>query len=133
MSDDRYTVQHSAEESRYILVDRGEDGTQSKEIGQEANAEVTVDGVASRVMYHTEVSPDYGGQGLASVLVQAAVDPAIGEGFAIAPVCRETVCSEVDRQARAVRRARGGTNRAAPTGRARTPAVVAGFASIQWW
>jgi predicted GNAT family acetyltransferase len=87
MSDDRYTVQHSAEESRYILVDRGEDGTQSKEIGQEAYAEVTVDGVASRVMYHTEVSPDYGGQGLASVLVQAAVDHAIGEDFAIAPVC----------------------------------------------
>lgn len=40
-----------------------------------------------RVFYHTEIDPAYGGRGLATILVEQALDEARGEGKRIVPVC----------------------------------------------
>lgn len=85
MATERFDVQHHPDESRYVLVDHGEDGSQNTEIGVEQY--VDMDGAAERVFFHTLVSEDYSGQGLASLLVRAAVDDAIASGRAIVPVC----------------------------------------------
>ena len=45
------------------------------------------DGSAERVFYHTEVGPDFGGRGLATILVQEALDDSIAAGKLIVPVC----------------------------------------------
>lgn len=58
------------------------------EIGEEAYVDVTDGGGrVERVFYHTGVSEDYAGQGLASTLVRAAVDDAIVDGAKVVPVC----------------------------------------------
>ncbi len=75
------------DESRYVLVDRGEGGAASQVIGEESYAEVTGAAGTERIFYHTAVSPDYSGQGLASVLVRAAVDHTISLGHSVVPVC----------------------------------------------
>lgn len=60
--------------------------------------EITVDGTVagfaqfvdhdgSRVFYHTEVFPEFGGQGLAGVLVKQALEATRDEGMRIVPVC----------------------------------------------
>lgn len=40
-----------------------------------------------RVFYHTEIDPAYGGRGLATILVEQALDEARAEGKRIVPVC----------------------------------------------
>jgi predicted GNAT family acetyltransferase len=40
-----------------------------------------------RVFYHTEIDPDFGGRGLATILVKEALDAARGDGKRIVPVC----------------------------------------------
>jgi uncharacterized protein len=40
-----------------------------------------------RVFYHTEIDPDYGGRGLATILVKEALDAARDNGKRIVPVC----------------------------------------------
>ena len=40
-----------------------------------------------RVFYHTEIDPDFGGRGLATILVKEALDAARGDGQRIVPVC----------------------------------------------
>lgn len=87
MTQNRYTVEDRPEEFRYVLLDRGEDGSLAVEAGEEWYADVDVDGALQRVLVHTGVSEEYGGQGLASVLVRAAVDDAIARGAAVVPVC----------------------------------------------
>lgn len=79
MPDERFQVRHEPGRSRYALVDTGHDAV----IGEE----VYVDVAGQRVFYHTVVAEEYGGQGLASVLVRAAVEDAIAAGFAVVPVC----------------------------------------------
>lgn len=83
MTDERFTVQDLPAESRYVLIDRGEDGTDSKEIGEESYVDVGDE----RVLFHTGVSEDYAGQGLASKLVRAVVDDVVAAGRSIVPVC----------------------------------------------
>jgi len=83
MTDDRFTVRDLPAESRYVLIDRGEDGTRSKEIGEESYVDVGDE----RVLFHTGVSEEYGGQGLASRLVRAVVDDVVAAGKRIVPVC----------------------------------------------
>ncbi|WP_336645354.1 GNAT family N-acetyltransferase [Microbacterium sp. USHLN186] len=83
MSAERFVVRDVPEESRYVLLDRGEDGRQSAEIGEESYVDVGDD----RVLHHTEVSEEYGGQGLASTLVRAVVDDAVASGRSIVAVC----------------------------------------------
>lgn len=84
---ERFEVEHRAEESRYVLVDRGEDGTGAAEAGEESYVDVATATGIERVMFHTGVSGEYGGQGLAAVLVRAAVDDTIALGHHIVPVC----------------------------------------------
>ena len=52
------------------------------------------DGVASCVMTitHTDVPADVGGRGIASVLVQAAMDAARKQGWKVMPAC---ACADV--------------------------------------
>jgi uncharacterized protein len=40
-----------------------------------------------RVFYHTEIDPAYGGRGLATILIEEALNEARGEGKRIVPVC----------------------------------------------
>ena len=40
-----------------------------------------------RVFYHTEIDPAYGGRGLATILVEAALNAARDAGKRIVPVC----------------------------------------------
>ncbi|MDP9696910.1 UNVERIFIED_ORG: putative GNAT family acetyltransferase [Arthrobacter globiformis] len=40
-----------------------------------------------RIFYHTTVSEDYAGQGLAARLVQDALDDTLAAGIAVVPVC----------------------------------------------
>jgi len=87
MTEERFQVRHEAERSRYALVDRGASGGEDTVIGQEAYVDVASGGAVQRVLYHTEVSEDYAGQGLASKLVRAVLDDVIASGLAIVPVC----------------------------------------------
>lgn len=86
MSQEQFEVQHQPDQSRYALIDQnGASGPIS--IGEEAYVDIAEAEPHERVFYHTEVSEDYSGQGLASVLVRQAVDQAITAGFRIVPVC----------------------------------------------
>ncbi|WP_156686278.1 GNAT family N-acetyltransferase [Mycobacterium sp. Marseille-P9652] len=44
-----------------------------------------------RVFYHTEIDPSYGGRGLATILIEEALNEARGEGKRIVPVCSMVV------------------------------------------
>lgn len=46
-----------------------------------------VDRGDQRIFHHTEVDPAYGGRGLATILVEQALDEARREGKRIVPVC----------------------------------------------
>lgn len=56
-------------------------------IGEEAYVDVEDGGSIQRVLYHTDVSSEYGGQGLASFLVGQVVHDVVAAGSAIVPVC----------------------------------------------
>lgn len=47
----------------------------------------SVEGVRQRIFPHTEVSEEFGGHGLASTLVRAALDASIAQGYRIVAVC----------------------------------------------
>ncbi|MFD7155626.1 GNAT family N-acetyltransferase [Kribbella sp. NPDC059898] len=79
MTDQRFEVQNRPEESRYVLIDT--------ESGEVIGEEDYVDVEKQRVLFHTGVSDDYSGQGLASQLVRAVVDDVIAQGYSIVPVC----------------------------------------------
>lgn len=89
MSDmnDQFVVQPSPKEHTYLLLDTElPEGDQV--IGKEEYVDVPgEEGPGDRVLFHTEVSEDYGGKGLASQLVQFAVEDAIARGFSVVPVC----------------------------------------------
>lgn len=86
MNQDRFAVEHRPEESRYVLLDRtAEPATQ--EIGEESYVDVEATSGTQRVLFHTGVSDEYGGQGLASRLVQEVVDDVVAGGRSIVPVC----------------------------------------------
>lgn len=40
-----------------------------------------------RVFYHTEIDPEFGGRGLATILVEEALDATRADGKRIVPVC----------------------------------------------
>ncbi|MDT5260072.1 MAG: uncharacterized protein QOD10_5152 [Mycobacterium sp.] len=44
-----------------------------------------------RVFYHTEIDPAYGGRGLATILVEQALNAARDEGKRVVPVCSMVV------------------------------------------
>lgn len=67
----------TAEEGRYTIAVEG------KTVGLAEFA----DHGDQRVFYHTEVDPAYGGRGLASILVDEALNAARVEGKRVVPVC----------------------------------------------
>lgn len=81
MTDQQFTVQHQPESSRYVLLDG------DSVIGEETYVDIERDGTIQRVLYHTGVSEEYGGRGLASQLVQFVVDDLVEAGHTIVPVC----------------------------------------------
>jgi uncharacterized protein len=44
-----------------------------------------------RVFYHTEIDPSYGGRGLATILVEEALNAARADGMRVVPVCSMVV------------------------------------------
>ena len=71
------TTTERPDEQRYVLLD---DGT---EIGEEAYVDVNDE----RVLFHTVVSPDYAGQGLASTMVTSVMDDIVARGMKAVAVC----------------------------------------------
>ncbi|MGD1172618.1 GNAT family N-acetyltransferase [Mycobacterium seoulense] len=65
------------EEGRYTIAVEG------KQVGLADFA----DRGDQRVFYHTEIDPAYGGRGLATILVEEALNEARSEGKRIVPVC----------------------------------------------
>lgn len=83
---ERFEVRPLGGESRYVLLDH-ELEPDGREIGEEAYVDVEADGITQRVLFHTAVSPDYAGQGLASVLVKAVIEDIVARGYRLVPVC----------------------------------------------
>jgi predicted GNAT family acetyltransferase len=71
----------TAEEGRYTIAVGG------KTVGLADFA----DRDDQRVFYHTEIDPAYGGRGLATVLVEQALNAARDEGKRVVPVCSMVV------------------------------------------
>lgn len=87
MNDDRFDVEHRNEEFRFVLVDTApSEGEAPVDIGLVEYLQIDGDDPV-RIFAHTEVSGEYGGMGLASVLVRAAVEQSAAEGFGVVPVC----------------------------------------------
>ena len=85
MTDERFTVQERPEESRYVLLDR--EAADDRVVGEESYVDVETAKGVQRVLFHTGVVEDYGGRGLASLLVAEAVGDAVARGLAVVPVC----------------------------------------------
>lgn len=83
----RFEIQHRPDRSRYVLLDRGDDGEEDRAIGEELYKDIARDAERERIFYHTEVDPAYAGQGLAGKLVHRVVDDAVAAGYLIVPVC----------------------------------------------
>ena len=72
------------DERHAYVITLSEDGT---EAGRAFFLDRDHDGVAERVFFHTEVDEEFGGRGLATLLVKQAVDATRDEGKLIVPVC----------------------------------------------
>lgn len=81
MSDEQFSVHFMDHPSRYELRDG------DKAIGEARFKDVEVDGQAQRIFYHTEVSEDYSGQGLAGRLASYALRRTEAENRVVVPVC----------------------------------------------
>ncbi|BCW71085.1 GNAT family N-acetyltransferase [Arthrobacter sp. NicSoilB8] len=73
------TIRNNPDRSRFEVLDA------DAVIGQAAY----VDDVGSdqRIFYHTVISEEYGGRGLAGVLAAQALDETVAAGLLIVPVC----------------------------------------------
>lgn len=78
------TPEHRGSELRFVLVDQAHDAAV---IGEVTYVDLMRDEATHRILYHTEVSPEYGGQGLAATLVEHAVTASIADGFKLVAVC----------------------------------------------
>jgi len=84
MSEERFTVVELVDEYRFVMHDSEAPGV---EVGEESYVDVEGAAGRERVFFHTGVSPDYGGLGLASQLVRFVLDDAVTKGLRIVPVC----------------------------------------------
>ena len=77
------TIRNNADRSRYEMLDAG------VVIGQAAYVDDVAADQASgqRIFYHTVISEEYGGRGLAGKLAAQALDETVAAGLAIVPVC----------------------------------------------
>ncbi|WP_020500550.1 GNAT family N-acetyltransferase [Sciscionella marina] len=87
MTENRFEVRERPEESRYVLIDLDAAGPARNAIGEESYVDVENPGSTHRVLFHTGVSEEYGGRGLAAFLVRTVVEDAIAKGYGIVPVC----------------------------------------------
>jgi predicted GNAT family acetyltransferase len=76
-----FTVRNAPERRRYELLDG------DAVIGKAHYLPHTGAKQPERIFFHTTVSEDYAGQGLAARLVQDALDDTLAEGVAVVPVC----------------------------------------------
>ncbi|MCU1574685.1 MAG: family N-acetyltransferase [Micrococcaceae bacterium] len=76
-----FTVRNAPERRRYELLDADD------VIGKAHYLSHVGAKRPERIFFHTTVSDDYAGQGLASRLVQDALDDTLAEGIAVVPVC----------------------------------------------
>ncbi|MCV7258847.1 GNAT family N-acetyltransferase [Mycobacterium shimoidei] len=67
----------SAEAGKYTI------GVDGKTVGH-ANV---ADRDNQRIFYHTEIDPDFGGRGLATILIQEALEATRADGKRVVPVC----------------------------------------------
>jgi predicted GNAT family acetyltransferase len=74
------TVRHAPDNHCYELVDGQTSIGKTQYIAPG-------DSGGERIFYHTEVSDDYAGKGLASVLVKHALNDTVAAGLTIIPVC----------------------------------------------
>lgn len=87
MSDQQFEISADPDNKRYIIVDTEAPGGPAV-IGEEVYVDYDdPDAGKERIFFHTLVSEDYGGLGLAGKLVTFAVNDAISQGFKIVPVC----------------------------------------------
>jgi uncharacterized protein len=73
------TIRNNTERSRFEMLDA------DAVIGQAAYVDDT--GQGQRIFYHTVISEEYGGRGLAGVLAAQALDETVAAGLMIVPVC----------------------------------------------
>jgi hypothetical protein len=71
----------TAQQGRYIIAVEG----------KTAGLADFADRDDQRVFYHTEIDPAYGGRGLATILVEEALNAARDEGKRVVPVCSMVV------------------------------------------
>jgi predicted GNAT family acetyltransferase len=71
----------TAEEGRYTIA------VEDKPVGLADFA----DRGDQRVFYHTEIDPAYGGRGLATILIEEALNAARDDGKRVVPVCSMVV------------------------------------------
>lgn len=86
MPEERFYVENRADQARYVLLDR-EVKREVEEIGEESYRDFEYEGAKQRILYHTRVSENYGGLGLARLLVRHAINDTVAAGRAIVPVC----------------------------------------------
>lgn len=80
------TVTQKSDPDRFEIAVEGEGGGQQV-AGFAAYVDHEVDGERRRVFHHTEVGEEYGGRGLAGIVVRQALDATSDEGITIVPVC----------------------------------------------
>jgi len=73
------TIRNNPERGRFEVLDA------DAVIGQAAYLDDA--GAGQRIFYHTVISEEYGGRGLAGVLAAQALDETVAAGLTIVPVC----------------------------------------------
>jgi predicted GNAT family acetyltransferase len=73
------TIRNNPERGRFEVLDA------DAVIGQAAYVDNA--GETQRIFYHTVISEEYGGRGLAGVLAAQALDETVAAGLMIVPVC----------------------------------------------
>ena len=73
------TIRNNPERGRFEVLDS------DAVIGQAAYVDNVAE--AQRIFYHTVISEEYGGRGLAGVLAAQALDETVAAGLMIVPVC----------------------------------------------
>lgn len=75
------TIRHDPDRERFEVLLAGE------VIGKAAYRNYDDGGSPQRIFHHTVINQEYGGQGLAGRLAEAALDETVEAGLGIVPVC----------------------------------------------
>ena len=75
------TIRHNPERHRFEVLTAG------NVIGKAVYKEYDGGSAPQRIFYHTVINEEYGGQGLAGKLAEAALTETVEAGRAIVPVC----------------------------------------------